>query len=142
MTTSSLTPPYVKAHATGRWAETICRVLGTRTGRRWRFASFRGKNRAEWRGAVDVIAIRKRTSQPADAIFKRGDLFDIILIQVKGGAARGPSGDDCARLRKIAAYYHAKDVAQFQWKKAKSSQFFRLKRRPQWVEVEPADLFR
>jgi hypothetical protein len=136
------TPPHVKAHATGRWAETICRVLGTRTGRRWRFVSFRGTNRAEWRGVVDVIAIRKRTAQPAEPILKRGDLFEIILIQVKGGSARGPTDDDCARLRKIAAYYHAKDIVQFQWKRAESSQFLRLERGPRWQVVEPASLFR
>ena len=160
MDTSTRTPAHVKAHATGRWAETICRVLGTRAGKRWRFVSFRGKNKAEWRGAVDVIAIsplltpyssfsnqilrrlgRKALSRRI-RFLKRGDLFDIILIQVKGGSARGPTADDCSRLRRIARYYHARDVVRFQWKRSKSSQFSRLGRDLKWHEVDTADLFK
>ena len=44
--------------------------------------------------SVDVIAIRKDTSQPVNRALKRGDLFDIILIQIKGGSARGPTQED------------------------------------------------
>src|ERR1700685_23977 len=80
------TPAHVKAHATGRWAETIFRALSSRVADRWRFVSFRGANKAEWRGVVDLIAIRKSTKQPAGDVLKRGDLFDIILIQIKGGS--------------------------------------------------------
>ena len=135
-------PAHIKAHATGRWAETICRVLGTRTARRWEFVSFRGGNGGEWRGVVDVVAIRKSTSQPADEVLKRGDVFDIILIQVKGGSARGPTASDCVRLRKVARRYHARAIAQFQWRKGDSSLFFVLGRETDWKEIKPVELFR
>jgi hypothetical protein len=135
-------PAHVKARSTGRWAETICRALGARVAKRWKFVSFRGGNGGEWRGVVDVLAIRKSTAQPTDDALKLGDLFDIILIQVKGGSARGPTASDCARLRKVARQYHARAVAQFQWKKADSSSFFVLGRGTHWEEIEPVELFR
>jgi len=140
--TNSTASPSVKAHATGRWAETICRVLGTRAAKRWKFVSFRGGNGGEWRGVVDVLAIRKSTAQPPDGDLKRGDLFDIILIQVKGGSARGPNASDCARLRKVARRYRARAIAQFQWRKGDSSLFFVLGRGTDWEPIKPAELFR
>ena len=82
---------HIKAHATGRWAEIIFRALSSRVAKRWQFISFRGANKGEWRGVVDVLAIRKDTSQPTRKNLKRGDLFDIILIQIKGGTAPQPS---------------------------------------------------
>jgi hypothetical protein len=135
-------PAHVKAHDTGRWAETICRVLGTRVAKRWKFVSFRGGNGGEWRGVVDVLAIRKSSAQPTDDDLKRGDLFDVLLIQVKGGSARGPTVSDCARLRKVARRYHASAIAQFQWKKGDSSSFFVLGRGTDWHQINPTDLFR
>lgn len=87
--TARKVPAHVKAHATGRWAETIFRALSSRIANRWKFVSIRGANKAEWRGVVDLIAIRKNTKQPTGDLLKRGDLFDIVLIQIKGGSARG-----------------------------------------------------
>lgn len=52
--------------------------------------------------SVDVLAIRRDMREPSDALLKRGDLFDVILIQIKGGGARAPTSDDCARLREVA----------------------------------------
>jgi hypothetical protein len=52
------TPAHVKAHATGRWAETTFRALSSRVAYRWKFISFRGANKSEWRGVVDLIATR------------------------------------------------------------------------------------
>jgi hypothetical protein len=77
----SPTPAHVKAHARGRWVETLFRALSSRVVDRWKFVSFRGKNNAEWRGVVDLIAIRKASAQPDGELLKRGDLFDIVLIQ-------------------------------------------------------------
>jgi hypothetical protein len=37
-------PAHGKAHATGRWAETIFRALSSRIANRWKFVSFRGAN--------------------------------------------------------------------------------------------------
>ncbi len=51
--------PHQKARTTGLWAETIFRALSTRVAKRWRFVSFRGAGRGEWRGIVDVLAIGK-----------------------------------------------------------------------------------
>jgi hypothetical protein len=34
---------------------------------------------------VDVLAIRKNTSAPSNISLKRGDLFEVILVQMKGG---------------------------------------------------------
>jgi hypothetical protein len=135
------TTAYIKAHATGRWAEIIFRALSNRVAKRWHFVSFRGANKAEWRGVVDLVAIRKNSSQPASELLKRGDLFDIVLIQVKGGSARNPTGNDCLRLRKVASLYRAKAVVQFQWRKGKSSKFFVLGRNLKWTPTTNQTLF-
>ena len=133
---------HIKAHATGRWAEIIFRALSSRVAKRWQFISFRGAKRGEWRGVVDVVAIRKDTSQPASEILRRGDLFDIILIQIKGGSAPQPTRQDCMRLREVAKYYRAKAIVQFQWKKGITSSFFELDRRSlKWKPATGASIF-
>jgi hypothetical protein len=35
-----------------------------------------------------LVAIRKNSKVPKGSVLKRGDLFDIVLIQVKGGPHR------------------------------------------------------
>jgi hypothetical protein len=135
------TPAHINAHATGRWAETIFRALSVRVASRWKFISFRGAEKREWRGVVDIIAIRKNTAQPSGPVLKRGDLFDIILIQIKGGTARGPTPNDCLRLREVAKRYRAKAVVQFQWRKGHSSTFFILTRSMKWKPTTSTDLF-
>jgi hypothetical protein len=113
---SNETPAYVKTHTTGRWAEIMFRALSRRVAKRWEFVSFRGKGKGEWKGVVDIVAIRKDTSQPENAKLKRGDLFEIILVQVKGGTAPPPTKEDCIRLREVARRYDAR-VVLFEWKK-------------------------
>lgn len=136
------TPAHVKAHTTGRWAEIIFRALSSRVGRRWQFVAFRGIAKGEWRGVVDVLAIRKDTSQPVDKALKRGDLFDVILIQIKGGSARGPTQDDCVRLCRVAKLYRARAIVQFQWRKGVSSVFLELDPGTlQWNETTGAAIF-
>jgi hypothetical protein len=134
-------PAHVKAHTTGRWAEIIFRALSSRVADRWRFVSFRGTNKSEWRGVVDLVAIRKNTKEPSNYLLKRGDLFDIVLIQIKGGSARGPTHDDCRRLREVKRLYRAKDVVQFQWRRGESSKFFVLGRNLNWVPSSSGELF-
>ena len=95
-------PPHRKAAQTALWTENIFRALSARVANRWRFVSFRGTANGEWRGIVDLVAIRKDTSQPALAPLKRGDLFDIVLVQIKGGAARPPNLSERKRLRIVA----------------------------------------
>jgi hypothetical protein len=91
---------------------------------------------------VDLIAIRKNTRQPPGHLLKRGDLFDIVLIQIKGGTARDPTEDDCQRLREVKRFYRAKDVVQFQWRKGQSSDFFVLGRNLKWQPTSSRDLFK
>lgn len=124
--------PYEKAHATGRWAEIIFRALSSRVADRWKFVSFRGAGHGEWRGIVDVLAIRKNTAQPRHDSLKRGDLFDIVLIQIKGGGARNPNPVELYRLRLVARRYHARQVVLFQWRIGVSSHFFVLRPRNKW----------
>ena len=137
----SSTPAHIKAHATGRWAEIIFRALSSRIANRWKFVSFRGAGQGEWRGVVDIVAIRKDTTQPPDAVLKRGDLFDLILIQVKGGSAPGPTPNDCLRLRAVGRRYRAKAVVQFQWRNGKSARFFTLTRAMTWKPTTSEELF-
>lgn len=134
-------PAHVKAHATGRWAEIIFRALSARVANRWKFISFRGHGKAEWRGVVDLLAIRKSTESPRNPRLKRGDLFDIALIQVKGGSSPPPTAEDCRRLREVARIYRARAVVQFCWRKGETAEFFRLARNLRWVPSSGRDLF-
>lgn len=92
-----------KAMLTAKWAVTMAkwriafdtgeRVIGGRTvpaSRRWNLITFLGPGGSESSGIVDLMAIRKNHKTPQNSKLKRGDLFDIILIQVKGGGARRP----------------------------------------------------
>lgn len=129
----------MKAHATGRWAEIIFRALSSRVAGRWQFVSFRGPGRGEWRGVVDVLAVRKNTAQPLQPGLKRGDLLEVVLIQVKGGAARTPTASDCERLRTVAKIHRAKAVVLFSWKRGNNSSFSQLNLRTlEWQAVENA----
>jgi hypothetical protein len=139
--TEPQTPAHVKAHATGRWAEIIFRALSVRVASRWKFVSFRGADKGEWRGVVDVVAIRKSTAQPSGELLKRGDLFDVVLVQIKGGSARGPTANDCLRLREVSRRYRAKAIVQFQWRKGRSATFFKLNRSMKWEPTTSEELF-
>ena len=91
---------------------------------------------------MDVVAIRKDTSQPVDRALKRGDLFDMILIQIKGGSARGPTQEDCVRLCRVADLYRARAIVQFQWRKGVSSVFLELDRDTlQWNKTTGTAVF-
>ncbi len=133
--------PSVKAHATGRWAETMFKALSTRVATRWKFLSFRGAGKGEWRGVVDVLAIRKNTSPPTAAELKRGDLFEIILVQIKGGSAKAPTDEDCVRLQAVAQHYGAIAIVLFSWVKGKQAQFFVLQSDRTWKTSTGAEIF-
>ena len=74
--------------------------------RRWQLVGFPGPGGHESAGIVDLLAIRKNHNKPKSP-FKRGDLFEIILIQIKGGGARRPDKKDNRRLNAVAKYYNA-----------------------------------
>jgi hypothetical protein len=87
------------------------------------------------------LAIRKDHGEPPSGA-KRGDLFQIILIQVKGGFAAKPTVDHGTRLRIVAKKHGACRVLLATWKKGKAARFFSLRPKANnagdWIEV--ADL--
>ncbi len=129
---------------TERWAVTMTKVCIRRAVShapfpRWHFVSFSGPGGGESRGVVDLIAIRKDHRQMRKGL-KRGDAFQIILIQVKGGYAARPTVEDGKRLRTVAKLHHAHSVLLASWKKGKAARFFSLNPKPSagrndWVEV-------
>ena len=79
-------------------------------GGRWQWVDFPGPHGRESAGIVDIVAIRKRWAVPVEPEFaqiKHLDLFDIMLIQVKGGSARMPTIDDISRMEQVADHYGA-----------------------------------
>jgi hypothetical protein len=111
------TAPHAKAERTGKWARTMCKWVisrANRLGRRWEIVNFTGPQGRESRGIVDLLAVRKDHSAQAAL---RGDFFEMILIQVKGGGAPNPTPEDIERLRRVKAYYNAHDVVLASWKK-------------------------
>jgi hypothetical protein len=116
----------------------------TRGGTRWQLVEFLGPKGGESSGIVDIFAIRKdHSSQPKPGL-KHGDLFEIVLIQTKGGTAPWPTFDDADRMRIVARHYGAKHVVLTVWKKGKKPSLYRLKksfkrdgdRKDAWREVK------
>jgi hypothetical protein len=94
-------------------------------GGRWQWVDFPGPNGRESAGIVDILAIRKRwdlSEEPEDADLKHLDLLDIMLIQVKGGAAKTPSAEDIARMERVADRYHIGKVLLYQWNTKKKAE--------------------
>jgi len=141
-TDSSTRSRQQRAAHTDRWTETLFRALSNRVAERWRFVSFRGLGGGEWRGVVDVLAVRKNTARSDHHVMKSGDLFDIMLIQMKGGSARPPSPLDIRRLRAVKRRYRASGIVLFSWKRQKLCTFQTLEASGKWSDpVRPADLF-
>jgi hypothetical protein len=132
----------IKAHRTARWAKIMTKWLITRNhknGAKWHVVNFLGPNNSESRGVVDLLAIRKN-HRMQDSMVKRGDLFDIVLIQVKGGNAPWPTTDDITRLMAVAKYHRAKAVILSEWKPRKTLQLYLLKRNG-WTVIRPQEIF-
>ena len=142
--------PVRKAGDTARWATTMTKWLVARTKSRtdWQLVGFPGQKGAESRGIVDLLAIRKDHRNPPTGL-KRGDLFEIVLVQIKGGSARWPTRGDILRLREVARHYHAKAVVLADWQKGRQPTLYtlaaRLARnfepRSAWNEVRPNEVF-
>jgi len=148
-----------KAQLTAKWATTMTKwhigfvTNGRRLGsakvqptRRWQLVGFPGPAGRESAGIVDLLAIRKNHNKPKPP-FKRGDLFEIILIQIKGGGAKRPDKSEIRRLQSVAKYYSARAVVLVEWVKGNHLNFHWLIR-PQaepkraWGPVDPGVLFR
>jgi hypothetical protein len=93
----------------------------------WNLVTFTEPNGHESAGIVDLLAIRKDHKQGVHGL-KRGDVFEVILIQVKGGGAKWPTREDISRLEKVGQIYRAKAVLLAEWKKGGQPVFYRLKR--------------
>jgi hypothetical protein len=131
-----------KAARTGRWAVTMAKVRIRRAlaRTRWQLVTFCGTAGGESVGVVDLMAIRKDHGKPFPGT-KRGDNFQIILIQVKGGSAPMPTVEDGNRLRAVARRHRARGVLLAAWTKGKAARFFRLREKQakaleDWIEVE------
>ena len=132
-----------RAHSTATWAKTMTKVIisqNNKGGPIWHVVNFLGPNKAESRGIVDLLAIRK-AHELHDLPLKRGDLFEMILIQVKGGTARRPSAEERERLKKVAEIYSVKTILLSEWKKGSRARFFKLDDDEWSEEVNPAEVF-
>ena len=130
-----------RARSTATMANTLAKALAKRFERRWQFVDFLGPKGAESAGVVDLIAIRKDGRTPAVRGLKRLDLFDIILIQVKGGSAKSPTAEDKARLRKVCAHYGAGKIVLFEWSKQKKVGWSVLGEGDEWREASIPEIF-
>jgi hypothetical protein len=134
--------PGRKAHHTAKWARTMTKWLVTytrRKGAKWNLVDFGGKTKSEARGIVDLIAIRKDHRQEGPGL-KRGDLFEIVLIQTKGGSAPRPRIDDLARLIRVAKHYRARAIILAEWKHGERLELFKLNG-SRWLSVTPDEIF-
>jgi hypothetical protein len=131
-----------KAARTGQWAVTMAKVRIRRTlaRTRWQLVTFCGAAGGESVGVVDLVAIRKDHGKPLTGT-RRGDNFQIILIQVKGGTAPMPTAEDGNRLRAVARHHRARGVLLVSWTKGKGTRFFRLRQRQattlgDWIKLQ------
>src|ERR1035437_5011848 len=104
----------------------MCRALSSRVAKRWRFVSFRGLKGRESTGIVDIVAIRRDMSEPTSEGLKKGDLLDLILIQMKGRTAARPSPAEIARLWFVRRKYRGRAVVLYEWRRREFSRFSRL----------------
>ena len=134
--------PGQKAKRTGQWAKimTKWKISHSIKGKnKWQYVSFEGPNGGESKGIVDFIAIR-RNHNPKELSFPMGDLFEIILIQVKGGNACMPTQDDINRLIKVGKYYCAKRILLSEWKIGNSLIFKELIN-GDWIVISASEAF-
>jgi hypothetical protein len=96
---------------TDKWTEIMFLALTNQVAYRWKFINFRGKKNRESAGIVDILGVRRDTSDSS----KPSDLFEFILVQLKGGSALEPSDDENERLCVVKKHYNAKEVVLFQW---------------------------
>lgn len=140
--TSDEMTPGRKAQHTAKWARTMTKWLVAYTrrgGAKWNLVDFGGVTRSESRGIVDLIAIRKDHRRDCAGL-KRGDLFEIVLIQTKGGTAPRPTADDVARLKRVARHHNARAIVLAEWQRGQRLALFKL-RGSRWRLVSPADVF-
>lgn len=119
----------VKTIRTAKTATTLAKAHLIRESRkhggRWQWVDFPGPKGRESAGIVDILAVRKRwdvSGAPEDDILKHLDVFDLMLIQVKGGRAPMPSALDIARMERVADLYRIDKVLLYQWNDKKKAE--------------------
>jgi hypothetical protein len=122
---------YNKAWAVTETKVSIRQAVAKTPWPHWHLLTFCGRRGSEARGVVDMLAIRKDHGLPQEGT-KRGDAFQMILIQVKGGSAANPTVEDGKRLRIVRRQHHAQKVLLAAWKKGRLPDFFSL--RPEGVD--------
>jgi len=132
-----------KARRTATWARTMTKVIISQNNSQapfWHVVNFLGPGKCEPRGIVDLLAVRKNQGEHALPL-KRGDCFDMILIQVKGGSAKRPSAEERERLRSVAKIYGAKTILLSEWKKGSKAVLCRLDGDEWSSAIDPAEVF-
>lgn len=123
-------------------ANTLAKALAKRYSNRWQFVDFLGPAGHESAGIVDIVAIRKSGKKPIIEGLKPLDIFDIILIQVKGGSPSLPKDEDVKRLKIVKENYSAQAIVLFEWnKKEQVTRFSILDVHDAWIVTTPADIF-
>jgi len=132
-----------KVRKSARMANTLAKALPARVAHRWQFMDFLGPGGNESAGVVDLLAIRRNFSKiPSVAPLKQYDLFDIMLVQVKGGDSPMPTNDDKARLKIVKDRYGALEIVLFEWNNRKGiTRFSRLDESLEWQERTATQLF-
>jgi hypothetical protein len=132
---------FTKGRRTAKLAVTMAKVrirqaVAQKPWPRWHLIDFYGRQGRESRGVVDIIAIRKDHSKRSVRLgIKRGDALQIILVQVKGGAAANPTPEDAKRLLTVAKRHGASAVLLGSWKSGKAVKFYSLGSKTGWTEV-------
>jgi len=125
-----------------KWARTMTKwriKFSHSKGAGWNVVGFEGKTGSESRGIVDLIAIRKDHRKDAKGL-KRGDLFEIILLQIKGGSAPRPTDEDIDRLLKVSRHHRAKAIVLAEWQRGKKLDLSTLKNR-KWEPTTATQIF-
>ena len=135
------------AKRTARWARIMTKVLisqssnkSSRQQPQWEILNFVGRNKAESRGIVDLLAIRKSHAEPGGKL-KRGDLLEMVIIQVKGGKAKWPTAEDRERLRVVQERYGAREVLLSEWREGSRACFYRLSDDEWQLLANPEEVF-
>lgn len=129
-----------KALKTATWARTMTKVIISRNNKKppfWHVINFLGAGKQESGGIIHLLAIRKDHSKTHS--FPKGDGFEIILVQVKGGAARNPSAADIQRMEAVKQRYGATAVVLSSWKKGSAAEL-RVLSKAGWGDPMDPDL--
>jgi hypothetical protein len=132
-----------KALETATWARTMTKVIISRNNKKppfWHVINFLGVEKQESAGIIDLLAIRKDHSKASS--LPKGDGFEIILVQVKGGKAKSPSTEDVRRMEAVAKNYAAKAVVLSSWKKGSAPEFRTLSNSAWGDPVDPDSIFK